>query len=87
MRARRLPVLDEYVEGDEAVVFVGGNVIALSELATAALHAVGQEWTPAEEVSTALTARFGRPPEGVDPGEATKATLLLLAEHAIVEVR
>jgi hypothetical protein len=86
MRARRLPLIDEYVEGDEVVVFVGDNVIALSPLATAALLAVGQEWTHVAEVSAVLLERFGSPPEGVDAVEAAQETLRSLAEHAIVEV-
>ena len=41
MRARRLEILDEYVEDDEAVVFVDGQVVALSALATTALS---EQW-------------------------------------------
>jgi len=62
VRARRLEILDEYVEDDEAVVFVDGQVVALSALATTALLSVGTAWTEAAVVAAALVAKFQDPP-------------------------
>ena len=86
MRARRLPVLDEYVEGDEAVVFVNGQVIALSALATAALLAVGPDWTDAGVVAAALVATFGEPPPGAASLAITLSTLRTLEDVGLVEL-
>jgi hypothetical protein len=86
MRVRRLPVVDEYVEGGEAVVFVDGNVVALSELATAALTSVGWEWTDLQEVTAALVAQFGEPAEGVAVDQVVTAALEQLARLSIVEM-
>ncbi len=87
MRARRLEVLDEYVEGDEAVVFVGGHVVALSALATTALFSVGTAWTEAAVVAAALVAEFEDPPPGTDPMAATHSTLMSLAKLGLLELR
>lgn len=87
MRARRLEVLDEYVEEDEAVVFVGGQVVALSSLATTALLSVGTGWTEAAVVRAALVAKFQEPPAGTDPMAATHSTLLSLAELGLLELQ
>ena len=87
MRARRLEVLDEYVEGDEAVVFVGGHVVALSALATAALFAVGTPWTEAAAIEAALVAKFQDPHPGTSALETTHSTLVSLAELGILELQ
>jgi len=87
MRARRLKVLDEYVEEDEAVVFVGGQVVALSSLATTALLSVGTGWTEAAVVEAALVAKFEDPPSGTNALEATHNTLVSLAELGTVELQ
>lgn len=86
MRARRLEVLDEYVEEDEAVVFVGGRVVALSALATMALFSVGAEWTEAAVVEVALVGKFQEPPPGTDPAAVTHNTLLSLAQLGLLEL-
>jgi len=87
MRARRLEVLDEYVEADEAVVFVEGQVVALSALATTALLSVGTAWTEAAVVAAALVAKFQDPPSGTNALEATHNTLVSLAELGIMELQ
>ena len=86
MRARRLEVLDEYVEDDEAVVFVNGQVIALSALATTALFAVGPDWTDAAAVAAALVATFGEPPPGTASLAMTLSTLHTLEDVGLVEL-
>ena len=86
MRARRLPVIDEYVEDDQVVVFVDGRVVALSPLATAALFSVGVAWTDVTAVSAELVARFGEPPGDSDPMEVTHTTLESLAGLQLVEL-
>jgi hypothetical protein len=87
MRARRLEVLDEYVEEDEAVVFVNGHVIALSPLATTALFSVGSEWTETDAVAAALVAKFDDPPPDTDPLALTRSTLQTLAEWGLLELQ
>jgi hypothetical protein len=85
-RARRLPVVDEYVEDGRAAVYAGnGDVVALSELATGAWASLTEEWTSVTELSTALVAEFGEP-EGIDALVATEATLRALADHGLVEL-
>ena len=87
MRARRLEVLDEYVEEDEAVVFVDGQVVGLSALATIALSSVGTAWTDAAVVEAELVAKFQEPPAGTDPMAATHSTLLSLAKLGLLELQ
>jgi hypothetical protein len=87
MRARRLEVLDEYVEEDEAVVFVDGQVVALSALATTALFSVKTVWTDAAVVEAALVAKFEEPPPGTDTLAVTHSTLLSLAEVGLLELQ
>jgi hypothetical protein len=86
MRARRLSVVDEYVEDGRAAVYSeAGMVVLLSELATVAWSVLGAEWTGAEDVAVALIDAFGAP----DAGEAlavTESALRTLAEHGIVEL-
>ena len=84
MRVRRLPVIDEYVEQGEAVVFVDGLVVALSPLATVALTAVGTQWTDSSKVAVALLAVFGEPPDARSPLEVTQETLQSLEELGLV---
>ena len=85
MRVRRLPVIDEYVAGDEAVVFAAGQVVALSELATAVLFAIESPWTEQSTIAVELVARFGDPAQGTDPMELTRTTLESLIELRLVE--
>jgi hypothetical protein len=85
-RARRLPIVDVYVEDGRAAVYAGnGEVIALSELATWAWSALPEEWTPVADLAAELVAEFGEP-EGLDPLVATEATLRTLSDHGLAEV-
>lgn len=86
MRARRLDVVDAYVaDGRAAVYTTHGMVVLLSELATSAWTALGEEWVEAGEVAQRLVVEFGDP----GPGEAeqlTEGALRSLAEMALVEL-
>ena len=85
-RARRLPIVDAYVEDGRAAVYAGnGEVIALSELATWAWSTLPEDWTPVADLAAGLVAEFGEP-EGIDPLVATRATLRTLADHGLAEV-
>jgi hypothetical protein len=85
-RARRLPVVDEYVEDGRAAVYAGnGDVVALSELATGAWAALTDDWTPVADLAAVLVAEFGEP-EGIDALTATEATLRTLADHGLAEL-
>ena len=85
-RARRLPIVDEYVEDGRAAVYAGnGDVVALSELATGAWAALTEDWTSMTELSAVLVAEFGEP-EGIDAVAATEATLRALADHGLAEL-
>ena len=86
MRASREVVHDVYDAGDECVVFVGDQVLALSARATAALRAVGPDATAEEDVSAALLEILGEPPEGTSLHEATRGTLTELADLGIVRL-
>jgi hypothetical protein len=86
MRARRLAVVDEYVEDGRAAVYSeAGMVVLLSELATVAWSVLDTEWTSAESVAVALVAAFGSP-EAADAQSVTESALRTLAEHGIVEL-
>jgi hypothetical protein len=84
--ARRLPVVDEYVEDGRAAVYAGnGDVVALSELATGAWAALTDDWTSLTDLSATLVAEFGEP-EGIDALAATEATVRTLADHGLAEL-
>ena len=85
-RARRLPIVDAYVEDGRAAVYAGnGEVIALSELATWAWSALDEDWTPVADLAAGLVAAFGEP-EGIDPLMATEATLRTFCDHGLAEL-
>lgn len=87
MRARRLPVVDEYVEDGRAAVYSeDGVVLVLSDLASCAWSVLTGEWTPATRVAEELVAVFGPPEDGQDPLEGTESALRTLAEHHLVEL-
>jgi hypothetical protein len=87
MRARRLHVVDEYVEAGQAAVYSeAGVVVLLSELATVAWSALSTEWSSAESVAVQLVAALGSPDPGTNAVSLTESTLLTLADHGIVEV-
>ena len=86
MRARRLDVVDEYIEDGRAAVYSSrGMVLLLSELATTAWEVLGDEWLPSEVVAATLVKEFGDPGEG-DAGRLTEEALRSLAELDLVEL-
>ena len=85
MRARRLPVVDEYLDGDQLAVFVGNTVVVLSEVASAALGAVGEQWTELAAITSAVIDGVGSPPAG-SPHDAVAAILSYLAERNLVDL-
>lgn len=86
MRARRRPVVDEYVEDGRAAVYSEeGLVVLLSELATKAWEVLGTAWVEADEVSAALVAEFGDPGDG-EAGRLTEDALRSLARLSLVEL-
>ena len=87
MRARRRPVLDEYHEDGEAAVFVDGNVVVLSPLATHLLILVGDDWTELAAIASGLEEAFGPPPGETSSDEATRSALGELQEQGILDLR
>jgi hypothetical protein len=86
MRARRHPVVDEYVEDGRAAVYSDeGMVVLLSELATKAWELLGADWVAAEEVSAELVREFGDPGDG-EAGTLTEGALRSLAELRLVDL-
>lgn len=86
MRARRRPVVDEYVEDGLAAVYSeDGVVVLLSELATRAWEVLGQGWVAADDVAAELVREFGTPDSG-DAGPLTEDALRSLAEMHLVEL-
>lgn len=66
---------DWYVDDDESAVFVDGQVIVLSTLATFVLKSVGKDGATVAALEAALVEAFGAP----DGGDATAATLETVA--------
>lgn len=60
---RRTEWIDWYVADDESAVFVDGNVVVVSALATEALTAI-DGWTGLDAVGDALVEAFGQPEDG-----------------------
>ena len=61
---RRLPVLDEYVDGSVSAVFVDNQVLALSEMATLVLSLVGEAGLTRDDLETSLVEEVGSPEDG-----------------------
>ena len=85
MRARRLPVLDEYVEQGRCAVLVETHVFVLSPVATEICRLLGDAWRDLEDVAAGLVELFGDPGE---PGAVTmtRQALTELAEQRLVEL-
>ena len=78
MRVARGDLLDWYVDGDESAVFVDGNVLVLSALATAVLDIVGEDGQIAlTDIGEELVARFGDPGDQVEFLVFSKVTELI----------
>lgn len=64
MLVTRTDWTDWYVDGDRSAVFVDGDVLVLSELATAVLHHVGDDGIQLGALADGLAADFGAPEDG-----------------------
>ena len=87
MRYSTTAVHDVYDDGDECVVFVGDDVLALSVRATAAYRAVSGGGGSGEDVAQALQEALGEPPPDVALMDVTNDTLRELAEIGLIERR
>jgi hypothetical protein len=87
MRARRVEVVDAYVEDGRAAVYsTRGMVVLLSELATTAWSVLDDDgWTDASDVTEALVAAHGDPGGGEAAG-LTENALRSLAEKSLFEI-
>ncbi len=86
MKARRRPLIDEYVQDGEAAVFVDGNVVVLSPLATHLLGLLGEAWVEVRTLAAGLVAEFGSPPDDADGIDATAEALRALDRMFVVEL-
>jgi len=82
VRVRSVPVLDEVVRDDEAVVLVGGQVLRVSPLAHS-LRTLAADWTGLEELAARLAERHGDP--GGDVVELLRAVVADLQGAGLVE--
>ncbi len=86
MRARRLAVVDEYVEDGRAAIYTTpGMVVLLSELATSAWGVLGDDWVATTEIAAHLVAEFGDPGDGA-ADRLTEEALRSLAAMELVEL-
>jgi hypothetical protein len=86
VRYSTAPVHDVYDDGEECVVFVGDDVLALSVRATAAYRAVSGGRRSVQEVADALRDALGEPPPGVELLDSTLATLRELTEIGLFQI-
>ena len=87
MRVRKVYVVDEYAEdGQVALYSDGGMVVVLSDLASAAWWALGDDWVDLDTVTAALVEQFGSPPGVGDAAAVTEDALHVLAGHGLVEL-
>jgi hypothetical protein len=92
MRARRLEIVDEYVEDGRAAVYTtAGMVVLLSALATTAWGLLGEEWVTSSQLAERLVREFGDPGDPGDPDDRaaerlTEEALRSLAELSLVEL-
>lgn len=82
---RRLPVLDEYVDGAVSAVFVGNQVLALSEMATLVLSLVGEGSLTRSELETSLVQEVGEPEHGT-VSDALDPIVKALVERSLLVV-
>jgi hypothetical protein len=85
MRVRAVPPTDRIDHEGEAVVLIDDQVVRLSALATTLLD-LAATWRASEDLTAALVAAFGPPPDGADPGHATALVLEQLAALGLLEV-
>ncbi|MDO9454963.1 hypothetical protein [Nocardioides sp.] len=85
MRVARTDWTDWYVDNDRSAVFVGGQVVVVSVLATSLLRYVGSGIDVAD-LAAALVDEFGAP-DGVDAASVTTTAVGdLLACGVLTEV-
>ena len=76
MRARRLDVVDEYVEDGRAAVYSSrGMVVLLSELATTAWSVLGDDWLPSRRTWPRRWSRSSATRAEGDAGRLTEDAL------------
>jgi hypothetical protein len=78
-------VQDRVDRHDEAVVLVDRQVVRLSPLAVELVDRCA-DWTDEAVLTQAALDRFGPPPEGVDPRQATRDALTALRDRGVVEL-
>lgn len=81
-RVRAVPVLDEVVRGEEAVVLVGGQVLRVSALAHS-VRELATDWTDLADLAGRLAERHGAP-DG-DPVVLLRAVVADLEAAGLVE--
>jgi hypothetical protein len=86
VKVRRVPWLDEYVEGGESAVLVDNQVFVLSQLATTILEVIGDSVVAVSEVADVLGETFGAPPDGTDLLDATLGAVRELVLQGLVEM-
>lgn len=85
MRVRRGELLDVKTVDNRAAVFVGGQVIVLSEVATSILRMTPANGAISEETLTgALIEKFGTPEPPANAAELTRRQLADLVAHGIL---
>ncbi|MGI8523162.1 MAG: hypothetical protein ACR2K3_07605 [Nocardioides sp.] len=79
-------MVDEYVEDGRSAIYVGQNVVALSELSTFALGVIADGWADVDAVASALVEEFGPPPGDRDGVITTTAVLTQLSQQGLLEL-
>lgn len=84
-RVRRLPVVDEYVEGGRSAVLLDGRCLTLSELPTVVLGLLDEGWSGLDALAPRVEEQVGAPEAGT-LRDALVALLVDLADHGLVEL-
>lgn len=85
MNVRRGDLRDVYAENGRAAVFVGDQVIVLSEIASAILDIVpGDGAVSLDEITRAVVAEFGAPDAPLDAQDLTRRHVLDLVAHHVL---
>lgn len=86
MKVRRGELLDVLVADGRAAVFVRGQVVVLSEMATAILSATPVTGsTTLEQLTAAVVEEFGPPADPGDASRLTRAQVAELVEHHVLD--
>ncbi|KRF35043.1 hypothetical protein [Nocardioides sp. Soil805] len=86
MRVRRGELLDALVADGRAAVFVRGQVVVLSEMATVILTATPVTGsTTLEQLTATVVDEFGPPAPPLDALELTRAQVVELVEHHVLD--